>query len=208
MSTKRSPLSAERLVASSERCEAARGAPPAITQRTCVRPPPSFAHLDAGDRVRARLIGIALQDRDVRFLAHFERAEAIALSELACGVDRHRADRIVERNGLIGADHRIVDDAAARHRGFDERELPGRRAGPVGVQREGQAGLDAGSRGVGEGGALGTEDLVAISGAVEAHMVHQEARLNVELLHAQNLVGARHRRVLDAIDAIVGGEAP
>ena len=35
-------------------------------------------------------------------------------------------------------------------------------------------------------------------------MVHQEARLHVELLHAHNLVGARHRRVLNAVDPIVG----
>ena len=105
---------------------------------------------------------------------------------------------------MIGADHGIVDDTAARHRRADERERPRRRAGPVGVQREGQAGFHTGPGGIHEGGAFGAEDLVAIGGAVEAHMVHQETRLHVEFLHAQNLVGARHRRVLDAVDAIVG----
>ena len=43
---------------------------------------PRLADLDIGDRIRAHLVGIAFQDREIRFLAVFERAEAVALSEL------------------------------------------------------------------------------------------------------------------------------
>jgi len=46
---------------------------------------------------------------------------------LACSVDRHGADCVVKRNGLIGPDHGIVDDTAACHRRADEGELVGRR---------------------------------------------------------------------------------
>ena len=81
---------------------------------------------------------------------------------------------------------------------------PGGEQGPSVCSVKGQAGFHAGPRGVHEGGAFGAEDLVTIGGAVEAHVVHQETRLHVELLHAQNLVGTRHRRVLDAVDASVG----
>jgi hypothetical protein len=64
---------------------------------------PRLADLDVSDRIRAHLVGIAFQDREIRFLALFERAEAIALSKLPRGVDRYGADRVVKRNDLIGA---------------------------------------------------------------------------------------------------------
>ena len=83
---------------------------------------PCLADLDVGDRIRADLIGIGFQDREIRFLALFERAEAVALPDLAGGVDRHGADRVVKRHGLIGADHGVVDNAAAGHRRADERQ--------------------------------------------------------------------------------------
>jgi predicted ATPase len=44
---------------------------------------PRLADLDVGDRIRAHLVGIAFQDREIRFLALFERAKAVALPDLA-----------------------------------------------------------------------------------------------------------------------------
>src|ERR1019366_6913262 len=71
---------------------------------------PRLVDLDVGDRIRVYLVGIAFQDCEIRFLAVFERAEAFALSELAGGVDRHGAGRVVKRNGLVGTDDGIVYD--------------------------------------------------------------------------------------------------
>ena len=80
---------------------------------------PRLADLNVSDRIRTHLVGIAFQDREIRFLTLFERAEAVALSKLSRGVDRYGADRVVKRNGLIGADHGIVYDAAAGYRRAD-----------------------------------------------------------------------------------------
>jgi hypothetical protein len=87
---------------------------------------PRLADFDVGDRIRAHLVGIAFKYREIRFLALFKRAEAVAPPNLACSVDRHGADCVVKRNGLIGPDHGIVDDTAACHRRADEDELVGR----------------------------------------------------------------------------------
>ena len=70
--------------------------------RTSAPRHPRFADLDVSDSVRAHLVGIAFKYREIRFLALFKRAEAVALPNLASGVDRHGADCIVKRNGLIG----------------------------------------------------------------------------------------------------------
>ena len=80
---------------------------------------PRLADFDVGDRIRAHLVGIAFKYREIRFLALFERAEAVALFKLSRGVDRYGADSVVKRNGLIEADHGIVYDAAAGHRRAD-----------------------------------------------------------------------------------------
>ena len=50
------------------------------------------------------LYGSFSRNREIRFLALFQRPEPVALPELARGVDRHGADRVVKRNGLIGPD--------------------------------------------------------------------------------------------------------
>jgi hypothetical protein len=40
---------------------------------------PSLADLDAGDFIRAHLVGIAFQDREIRFLAAFEQPPQVPL---------------------------------------------------------------------------------------------------------------------------------
>jgi hypothetical protein len=54
---------------------------------------PRLANHNVSDRIRTHLVGIAFQNREIRFLALFERAEAVALSKLSRGVDRYGANR-------------------------------------------------------------------------------------------------------------------
>ena len=56
---------------------------------------PRIADFDVGDRVRAHLVGVAFKYREIRFLALFKRAEAVALPNLTCGVDGYGADCVV-----------------------------------------------------------------------------------------------------------------
>src|SRR5690606_7716984 len=75
---------------------------------------PGLRDLDAHDRIGSDLEGVVLEDDEIRFLARLERADAVALPDLLGGAERHRAERGLDRDRLVGADHRLVDVAHPR----------------------------------------------------------------------------------------------
>ena len=72
------------------------------------------------------------------------------------------------------------------------------------MDRERQAKSNAIGGGVHPRRAFGAEKLIAIGGAIEIDVVHEETRLHAELRHALDLFGPRDRTMLNPVHAGVG----
>ena len=70
------------------------------------------------------------------------------------------------------------------------------------MQGEREVSLDTCARGIRKRRTFWTKNLISVGRAIKTHVVHEETRLDVELFHALDLIGPRHRRMFDAVDPV------
>src|SRR6478609_9679324 len=100
---------------------------------------PSLGNGDAHQRIWIYCIGVLFKDRQVSKFSRLQRAELVGHADLSRRVEGHRAQRLGQRNSLLGADDLAVNGALAGDGSLHQLERADIRAGRIGVDREWQA---------------------------------------------------------------------